>query len=68
GGAQAATIAAAAVEPQLSGRTLTQGLTIGERTSLQMAVASLVADGTILQLRVHAPDGSVVFDSLDPAA
>lgn len=68
GEVRAATVSAAAVEPLLSGRSLADGLTPPERAGLQSSSVRLMADGTIVQLRVHAPDGSVVFDSTDPGA
>ena len=66
GAAEAMTISDAAIEPFLSGDPLDDGLTPAERDDLARSTIALVGNGTVLQLRLRALDGAVVFDASDP--
>ncbi|MDO8363348.1 MAG: bifunctional diguanylate cyclase/phosphodiesterase [Actinomycetota bacterium] len=68
GEAQAQAIADAAVEPFLSGRSLAVGLTPTERDAITRTTSNLLAQGTVLLLRLRSNDGTIVFDAADPTA
>ena len=61
GGSRAELVARVAVEPLLTGRPLSEGLTAGERSSLQSLVARLVGDHSVVRLRLRDLNGIVAF-------
>jgi diguanylate cyclase len=63
GRSEAVLVAQTAIEPSLSGRPLSQGLSAAETTSLQALVSKAVREHQILRLRLHALTGDVVFSS-----
>ena len=63
GGAQAELLAHVAVEPLLTGHSLSDGLSVGERTSLEHLVARATGDESVLRLRVRDLNGIVVFSN-----
>jgi diguanylate cyclase len=66
--ALATVIGNSGVEPFLEGHSLTEGLNARERYSLMMSTGDLVADGTVLRLRVRDTNGQVMFDAAHPTA
>ncbi|MFM2072683.1 MAG: hypothetical protein RLZZ623_2947, partial [Actinomycetota bacterium] len=61
-------IARSGVEPFLEGHSLTEGLNARERYSLMKSTGDLVAEGTVLRLRVRDTTGQVMFDAQHPTA
>jgi diguanylate cyclase len=76
GRSEALVVARAAVEPRLNGRPLSEGLTPGERASMQALVGTAVREHDILRLRlrdlagvlVYADDGSRTDHEREPDA
>ncbi len=66
--ALASVIANSGVEPFLEGHPLIEGLNARERYSLMMSTGDLVAEGTVLRLRVRDMTGQVIFDAASPTA
>jgi diguanylate cyclase (GGDEF)-like protein len=61
GRSEAVLVARTAVEPQLTGRPLSQGLTSSEHASMQALVDQAVHEHDILRLRLHSLSGQVVY-------
>ncbi|MGN6300965.1 MAG: putative bifunctional diguanylate cyclase/phosphodiesterase [Angustibacter sp.] len=61
GRAQVELMATASIEPLLDGLPVDDDIDLGTLTSLRAVTARLEASGRVLRLRVHAPDGRVVF-------
>ncbi len=61
GRAQVELMATASVEPLLAGLPVSDDLDLETLTSLRAVTARLEASGRVVRLRVHAPDGHVVF-------
>ena len=59
--AEAALVAHTAVEPQLDGRPLSEGLTRRQRSAMERLADRAVAGGQLLRLRLRDEDGNVVF-------
>ena len=63
GRSEAILVAQTAVEPHLSGRPLSEGLSADERTSMQALVRRATREHEILRLRLHSLAGKVVYSS-----
>src|SRR5437660_1960141 len=61
GRAEAALVAQTAVEPQLSRRSLSRGLTVAEERRLRRLVTRALGDRHVLRLRLRDLSGRVVF-------
>ncbi len=61
-------VAEATVSPELSGDTLTNGLTAEERAGLVKSLEPILREGTALRLRLRDRVGHVVFDPERPNA
>jgi diguanylate cyclase (GGDEF)-like protein len=61
GRSEALVVAQTAVEPRLSGRPLSQGLTANEKASMQTLVSKAVRQHDILRLRLRDLSGNVVY-------
>ncbi|MGN6610732.1 MAG: putative bifunctional diguanylate cyclase/phosphodiesterase, partial [Angustibacter sp.] len=61
GRAQVELMATASIEPVLDGLPVDDDIDLDTLTSLRAVTARLEASGRVLRLRVHAPDGRVVF-------
>ncbi|HEX3005314.1 MAG TPA: EAL domain-containing protein, partial [Angustibacter sp.] len=61
GRAQVELMATASIEPLLGGLPVSDDLDLGTLTALRAVTARLEASDRVLRLRVHAPDGHVVF-------
>ena len=61
GQAQVELMATASIEPLLGGLPATEDLDVATLSSLRAVTARLEASNRVLRLRVHAPDGRVVF-------
>jgi diguanylate cyclase (GGDEF)-like protein len=61
GRAQVALMATASIEPLLGGEEASPDLEPATLDQLRAVTARLQARGTVLRLRLHAPDGTVVF-------
>ncbi|HEY1739123.1 MAG TPA: EAL domain-containing protein [Acidimicrobiia bacterium] len=61
-------IATAGIASQLTNSTLTHGVSGVERARLIATTAPLLADGTVLRLRVRDVTGRIVFDAEHPHA
>ncbi|MEY2443918.1 MAG: hypothetical protein QOE00_498 [Ilumatobacteraceae bacterium] len=61
GGAEAELVAKVAVEPLLTGQSLSDGLTRGEETGLANLAARSTSDQSVLRLRIRDLNGIVVF-------
>lgn len=61
GRSEALVIAQTAVEPRLSGHPLSQGLTPGEKASMQTLVHKAVREHDVLRLRLRDLAGNVVY-------
>ncbi len=65
---QARTVNEAGIEPYVGTQSLAEGLTPAVRNRLESATAGLFDTGTVLLLRLRAPDGRIVFDAIHPDA
>ena len=63
GRSEALLIAQTAVEPQLSGRTFSEGLTSAEQASLTILTKRAIGDHHLLRLRLRNLSGQVVFSN-----
>ena len=63
GRSEALLIAQTAVEPQLSGRTFSEGLTSAEKASLTILTKRAIGDHHLLRLRLRNLSGQVVFSN-----
>jgi diguanylate cyclase (GGDEF)-like protein len=68
GSAQATLIAQSAIQPFLSGKPLAAGVTDTEREQLMRSTSGLLAQGSVLRLRLRDVDGRVMFNAADPTA
>ena len=70
---EALIIAQTAVEPELEGRPLSEGLSPRELAAMQRLTSRVIADGQVLRLRLRDQEGNVVFaddqsgDETEPA-
>jgi len=65
---EARAISTAGIEPTLDGDDLSKPLNAGERSRLAHRTAPLLANGTVLRLRLRDTTGTVVFDAEHPTA
>ena len=65
---QSRAIAESAIEPFLSGDTLSPGLSDDEREMFALTTGNLLRQGRVLTVRVVDLNGRVVFDAADPTA
>ena len=63
---EAGAISTAGIEPALDGHNLRDPLTTGERSRLERRTAPLLANGSVLRLRLRDETGVVVFDAAHP--
>ncbi len=68
GVAVANSVARSAIDPNLSGDTLANGMTSAERSKLLRVATTLVGSGDALQVRIRDRVGHVVFDPRTPNA